>query len=85
MVIFQIFSFCHERGTNHVHQAKILRYPQNQNFISLLLFIRIHVIFFVLGNNQFLKLMGMRLYPNYKIYGINSVPTRRTNIHQKHS
>ncbi|PGW39172.1 hypothetical protein COE04_01345 [Bacillus cereus] len=43
----------------HVHQANILKCPQNENFIILQLFIRIQLIFFVLENYQFLKLMNM--------------------------
>ncbi|MCZ6939097.1 hypothetical protein EJ131_00480 [Bacillus mycoides] len=43
----------------HVHQANILKCPQNENFIILQLFIRIQLIFFVLKNYQFLKLMNM--------------------------
>ncbi|MCU5512955.1 hypothetical protein OCB07_30015, partial [Bacillus cereus] len=41
----------------HAHQAKILKCPQDENFIVLPLFMRIQLIFFVLGSYQFLKLM----------------------------
>ncbi|PEE02876.1 hypothetical protein CN632_19755 [Bacillus pseudomycoides] len=43
----------------HAHQAKILRNPHNENFTFLQLFMRIRLIFSILGNNQFLKLMAM--------------------------
>lgn len=38
----------------HAHQAKILKYPQNENFISLQLFMRLQLIFFVFWNKNFL-------------------------------
>ncbi|PFD96931.1 hypothetical protein COE15_08720 [Bacillus cereus] len=47
----------------HAHQAKILRHPHNENFAFLQLFMRIRLIFFVSGNNQFLKLMVMWQHP----------------------
>ncbi|PGZ06472.1 hypothetical protein COE30_21330 [Bacillus cereus] len=47
----------------HAHQAKILKYPQNENFISLQLFMRIQPIFFVLGKSVFLNLMVMGYSP----------------------
>ncbi|RFB42472.1 hypothetical protein DZB83_25365 [Bacillus sp. dmp10] len=43
----------------HTHQAKILKYPQNENFIILHLFMRIQHIFFTLGSNQLLDLIAM--------------------------
>ncbi|PKJ52501.1 hypothetical protein CWE34_27590 [Bacillus sp. SN10] len=49
----------HFRGTPHAHQAKLLRYPHNEIFTFLQLFMRIQLVFFVLGTNQFLKLMAM--------------------------
>ncbi|PGV95968.1 hypothetical protein COD80_12655 [Bacillus cereus] len=47
----------------HAHQANILKCPQNENFIVLQLFMRIQLIFFVLGSYQFLKLMDVWRYP----------------------
>ncbi|PEE40881.1 hypothetical protein COL91_03555 [Bacillus pseudomycoides] len=49
----------HNRSTVHAHQPKILIYPQNENFISLQLFMRIQLIFFVFGKSVFLKLMDV--------------------------
>ncbi|OUM45871.1 hypothetical protein BW425_26995 [Bacillus pseudomycoides] len=46
----------------HAHQANILKCPQNENFIILQLFMRIQLIFFVLGNYQFLKLIVAMQY-----------------------
>ncbi|PGL37063.1 hypothetical protein CN941_28585 [Bacillus cereus] len=43
----------------HYHQAKILKYPQNKNFISPQLSMRIQCIFFVLENDEFLNLIAM--------------------------
>ncbi|MDA1669144.1 hypothetical protein PDK09_27460, partial [Bacillus cereus] len=44
----------------HAHQAKVLKYPLNKNFLSLqVLTLRNQLIFFVLGVFIFLKLMGM--------------------------
>ncbi|PRD07389.1 MULTISPECIES: hypothetical protein [Bacillus] len=44
----------------HRHQAKVLKYPQNQNSLSLqVVTLRSQLIFFVLGAFIFLKLMGM--------------------------
>ncbi len=43
----------------HAHQAKILRHPHNENFTFSQLFMRIRLIFSILGKNQFLKLMAM--------------------------
>ncbi|MBE7123055.1 hypothetical protein FT638_24775 [Bacillus cereus] len=43
----------------YVHQANILKYPQNENFIFPELFIIIQLIFFDMGKYQFLKLMAM--------------------------
>ncbi|MES9700372.1 hypothetical protein ABWK42_24710, partial [Bacillus sp. JJ927] len=47
----------------HAHQAKILRHPHNENFTFSQLFMRIRLIFSVLGKNQFLKLMAMWMVP----------------------
>ncbi|PFZ07412.1 hypothetical protein COL63_26435 [Bacillus pseudomycoides] len=52
-------------ATPHTHQAKILKYPQTENFIFLQLFMRIQLTFFVLRNNQFLKLMDVCYYPHF--------------------
>lgn len=46
----------------HFHQAIILKYPQNENFIYLLLFMRIYFIF-RFGNNKFLNLIAMPYVP----------------------
>lgn len=57
-------------GTIHAHQAKILRHSHNENFTFLQLFMRIQLIFFVFGNNQFLKLIALGRDPLYKKYSI---------------
>ncbi|OTY29938.1 hypothetical protein BK732_01380 [Bacillus thuringiensis serovar navarrensis] len=44
----------------HRYQAKILKYPLNENFLSLqVVTLKSQLIFFVLGAFIFLKLMGM--------------------------
>ncbi|QWG32342.1 hypothetical protein EXW31_05530 [Bacillus mycoides] len=53
-------------GDTYVHQANILKYPQNENFIFPELFIIIQLIFFDMGKCQFLKLMAMWRDPTYK-------------------
>ncbi|PDY44282.1 hypothetical protein COL30_29545 [Bacillus pseudomycoides] len=40
-----------------------MKCPQNENFIILQLFMGIQLIFFVLGNYQFLKLMDVWQHP----------------------
>ncbi|WJE55624.1 hypothetical protein QRE66_27830 (plasmid) [Bacillus cereus] len=51
----------------HRYQANILKYPLHKKFTSLQLIIYENSArFFILGNNQFLKLMGIWCYP-YKI------------------
>ncbi|AYB39657.1 hypothetical protein D5F52_16000 [Brevibacillus laterosporus] len=39
-----------------------MKYPQNENFISLQLFMTIQLIFLILGTTQFLNLMEMGRY-----------------------
>ncbi|PGL58732.1 hypothetical protein CN927_19610 [Bacillus cereus] len=49
-------------GDTYVHQADILKYPQNENFIFPELFIIIRLIFFDIGKCQFFKLVAMGHY-----------------------
>lgn len=44
----------------HRHQANKDDLPQNENFISVQLFLTIQLIFFVLRNTRLLKLMNVR-------------------------
>ncbi|PDZ12867.1 hypothetical protein CON70_03380 [Bacillus pseudomycoides] len=47
----------------HRHQAKIIKYPPNGNF---LFFIAPKFIFIIFGKNVFLNLIAMWHYPFYK-------------------
>ncbi|PDZ08067.1 hypothetical protein CON70_29670 [Bacillus pseudomycoides] len=66
----------------HCHQAKILKYPQNKNFISPQLSMRIQCIFFVLENDEFLNLMAMWCYPAIGLssFSLKGLPYQKKKI-----
>ncbi|PHC30997.1 hypothetical protein COF01_28325, partial [Bacillus pseudomycoides] len=62
------------------YQAKVMKYPLNEIFIYLQLFITIQLIFLVLGNNELLKLGRIYRDPfkrNYKCLTINIVNRKK--------
>ncbi|KFN12425.1 transposase domain protein [Bacillus pseudomycoides] len=72
MLIFTmlLFGVC-----EHAHQAKVLKYPLNENFVF---FIATQFIFIILGATCSVRLMGMGRHPN--MLGLKSLQTAKKVI-----